>query len=61
MSAAAVYNVAVPVIANVVADSPEEAYRILANRLAVADFEPADYGTLGMAPFIAEPGTEPDL
>lgn len=56
-----VYNVAVPVIANVKANTPADAYALLAIELRKAGFEPADYGTLGMAPFVAEPGTEADL
>ena len=64
-----VYNTAVPVVANVLSESPAEAYRRLANALRAAWFEVLDDSppdgphvtrTL-MPPFESEAGTVADL
>lgn len=63
-----VYNVAVPVVANVMEDSPENAYHRLANALRAAGFDVLDESGLPghesqplMPPFEAEAGTVADL
>lgn len=57
-----VWNVSVPVVANVMEVDADEAYRRLANALRAAGFEPLDDLPSALTPpFEAEAGTEADL